>query len=426
MEPQKKPDIGALLGVRQSRLRRVFSLRSLLIMCTLGLAAYGLWRFEAAGEGPPVAYNFVTEPVLRTDLTVRVTATGTVQPTNKVDVSSELSGVIRTVHVDFNSFVRKGDLLAELDTTRLQASLESSKARLAAARAAVRDAMVSQQERKAVYERRKSLQTHNAASAQDVDTARAAYERAVVAIEAAQANVEMSEAQLRLDETNLSRARIVSPIDGVVLMRKVDSGQTVASSLQAPVLFTIAEDLRRMEIQVDVDEADVGRVKEMQTALFTVDAYPNRKFPAQIRMVRFGSEVVQGVVTYKAVLTTDNGDLSLRPGMTATAEVVVEQIRNALTVPNQALRFQMPQQNNQAQGQSWLSRLLPRSGPPQFRPPSAQRSTAAAGRIYVLRDRQPVPVRVAVGPSDGQVTQIVRGEIAEGDSVIIDASQRRR
>jgi HlyD family secretion protein len=308
----------------------------------------------------------------------------------------------------------------------LQASLESSKARLSAARAVVRDAMVSQEERKAVYERRKSLQTHNAASAQDVDTARAAYERAIVAIEAAQANVEMSEAQLRLDETNLARARIVSPIDGVVLMRKVDPGQTVASSLQAPVLFTIAEDLRRMEIQVDVDEADVGRVKESQTALFTVDAYPNRKFPAQIRMVRFGSEVVQGVVTYKAVLTTDNGDLSLRPGMTATAEVVVEQIRNALTVPNQALRFQMPQQNNRVQGQSWLSRLLPRSGPPQFRPPSAQRSTAAAGRIFVLRDRQPVAVRVAVGPSDGQVTQIVRGEIAEGDSVIIDATQRRR
>ncbi len=426
MEPQKKPEIEALLGVRQSWLQRMVNLRNLLVLCILGAAAYGVWRYQAANNAPRIAYSFVTEKVTRAELTVKVTATGTVQPTNKVDVSSELSGVIRAVHVDFNTFVRKGDLLTELDTTRLQASLESSKARLSAARAAVRDAMVSQEERKAVYERRKSLQSHNAASAQDVDTARSAYERAMVAIDAAKANVEMAEAQVRLDETNLSRARIVSPIDGVVLMRKVDPGQTVASSLQAPVLFTIAEDLRRMEIQVDVDEADVGRVKEAQNALFTVDAYPNRKFPAQIRMVRFGSEVVQGVVTYKAVLTTDNADLSLRPGMTATSEIVVEQIRSALTVPNQALRFQMPQQNNQAQSQSWLSRLLPRSGPPQFRPPSAQRSTAASGRVFVLRDRQPVAVRIAVGPSDGQMTQILRGELAEGDSVIIDASQRRR
>lgn len=426
MLDKTKPDIEVLLGVRQPLVQRIVSLRNLLLLIAVAALAYGVWLYYPHTDAPRASNSFVTAKAANRDMTVKVTATGTVQPTNKVDVSSELSGVIRSVHVDFNAVVRKGDLLAELDTTRLIASVENSRARLSAARAAVRDGLVTQEERQTTYERRKSLADRNAASAQDVDAAKAAYERAVVAVEVARANVEMAEAQLRVDEINLSRARIVSPIDGVVLMRKVDPGQTVASSLQAPVLFTIAEDIKRMEIQVDVDEADVGRVKEAQSAEFSVDAYPNRKFPARIRMLRYGSEVVQGVVTYKAVLTTDNSAMLLRPGMTATAEIVVDQIKNALTVPNQALRFQMPQQDARPPEQSWLSRLLPRSGPPQFRQPSPQRSSAASGRVFVMRDGQPVPVRVVIGPSDGQVTQILRGELSPGDEVVIDLAQRRR
>ena len=417
-------EIKALLGVRTPLVRRLFSLRNMVVLAAASAAVYGGWRYYNASIAPRALYTFVTEPAAKSELIVRVTATGTVQPTNKVDISSELSGVVRVVNVDFNSAVRKGDILAELDTVKLMASVESSRARLNASRAAVRDAKVSLEEKRVAYDRKKSLAAHNVSSAQELDTAKAAYERAIAAVETANANVEMSEAQLRLDETNLSRARIASPIDGVILMRKVDPGQTVASSLQAPVLFTIAEDLKRMEIQVDVDEADAGTVRAAQKAVFTVDAYPDKKFAAEIRMLRFGSEVVQGVVTYKAVLTTDNSELLLRPGMTATAEIVVEQIRDALTVPNQALRFQPPQAQAPARSKSLLERILP-SARPQFRAPSQQQAGGASARIFVLREGQALPVRVAVGPSDGQRTQIVRGDLLAGDAVIVDTALRR-
>ncbi len=421
---EQRAEIEALLGVGASPVRRIFRPRNIVLLLIGGAAAFGGWRYWYNPNAARVPYTFVTAPAERAELVIKVTATGTVQPTNKVDISSELSGVMRQVNVDFNTTVKKGDVLAELDTTKLTASVENSRARLSASRASVQDANVSLAEKHQIYDRKKSLAAHNVSSAQDLDTAKAAYDRAVVAVETAKANVEMSEAQLRLDETNLSRARITSPINGVVLMRKVDPGQTVASSLQAPVLFTIAEDLKRMEVQVDVDEADVGRVREAQKAAFSVDAYPDKKFDAQIRMLRYGSEVVQGVVTYKAVLTTDNSALQLLPGMTATAEIVVEQLKDALTVPNQALRFQPPQIVAPAQNRTLLDRLLP-SPRPQFRPASQQRATGAAARIFVLRDGQALPVRVTVGSSDGLRTQIVRGDLQAGDAVIVDTAQRR-
>lgn len=420
----QRAEIEALLGVNNSRMRRVFSLRNFFILLVVAAAAYAGWRYYGTVNAPRLAYTFVTELATKTELIVRITATGTVQPTNKVDISSELSGVVRIVNVDYNSFVRKGDILAELDMTKLTATVESSRARLSASRAAVQDAKVFLEEKRVVYSRTTKLTASDSISAQTHDTAKAAYDRALVAIETATANVDMSLAQLRLDETNLARARISSPIDGVILVRNVDPGQTVASSLQAPILFTIAEDLKRMEILVDVDEADVGTVREAQKATFVVDAYPNKTFDAEIRMLRFGSEVVQGVVTYKAVLTTDNSDLLLRPGMTATAEIVVEQLKDALTVPNQALRFQPPQIQAPVQKRSLLDRLLP-SSRPQFRPPSQQPAGGASARIFVLRDGQPLPVRVVVGPSDGQRTQIVSGDLQVGDAVIVDTAQRR-
>jgi HlyD family secretion protein len=263
--------------------------------------------------------SFVVEPAKRSDLTVIITATGSVQPTNKVDISSELSGTVRTVFADHNSAVKVGEVLAELDTDKLKATLNSSRAKLLAARAKVRDAEVTLIEKKIAFERKQSLATSKVSSQQDLDTAKAANDRAAAGVESTKADVGVAEAEVVLNETNLAKARIVSPINGVVLKRSVDPGQTVASSLQAPVLFTIAEDLTQMEVQVDVDEADVGRVKEGQQGTFSVDAYPDRKFQARIRELRYGSEVVQGVVTYKAVLSTENPDLLLRPGMTATA-----------------------------------------------------------------------------------------------------------
>jgi HlyD family secretion protein len=419
----ERVEIEALLGAKISPWRRVLRPGRLALGALLVAAAVGVYVFYfAPASTSGNAIDYVTEPASTARITVRVTATGTVQPTNQVDISSELSGTVREVRVDYNSVVKAGDVLAALDSVKLNATAESSRARLGAAQAELRDAQISLEEKLGTWDRKRKLGVGDVSSAQDRETAKAAYDRAVVAIETAKANILSAQAQLTLDETNLVRARIVSPIDGVVLMRKVDPGQTVASSLQAPILFTIAEDLKRMEVQVDVDEADVGRVKENQPATFSVDAYPDRRFDATIRMVRFGSEVVQGVVTYKAVLTTDNSGLLLRPGMTATAEIIVDEVADALTVSNQALRFTPPQAQPAQPARSLLQRIIP-GGRPQFRAPSAP-AASGARKVYVLRDGVPVAVPVVTGVSDDKRTQIVKGNLKAGDAVILDRAKK--
>jgi HlyD family secretion protein len=339
-----------------------------------------------------------------------------------VDVSSELSGTVRAVFVDHNSTVKVGQALAELDTDKLKATLNSSRAKLLAARAKVLDAEATLIEKKIAYERKKTLATSRVSSQQDLDTAKAANDRAAAAVESTRADVGVADAEVALNETNLAKARIASPISGVVLKRSVDPGQTVASSFQAPVLFTIAEDLTQMEVQVDVDEADVGRVKEGQRGTFAVDAYPDRKFQARIRELRYGSEVVQGVVTYKAVLSTDNSDLLLRPGMTATAEIVVQQVTRALTVPNAALRFAPPAKQTSEQT-SLLRRLLP--GRPSFRAASQRDEAGPKRKVWIVQNGEPVSVPVTVGVSDGQRTEIVKGELREGQNVIVDSTRTK-
>jgi HlyD family secretion protein len=413
--------IRALLGLDKRHASR-FPSRRLLVWAGLAgllllLAIATLFRTGSSAE-----QSFVAEPVVRADLTVIITATGSVQPTNQVDVSSELSGTVRSVSVDFNSPVKIGQVLAELDTDKLKATLNSSRARLASARAKVVDVEATLVEKRLVYERKKALSTNRVTSQQDLDTAQAALDRAVAGVESAKADVGVAEADMQLNETNLVKSRIVSPINGIVLKRNVDPGQTVASSLQAPILFTIAEDLAQMEAQVDVDEADVGKVKEGQQGAFSVDAYPDRKFQARIRELRYGSEVVQGVVTYKAVLSTDNADLLLRPGMTATAEIVVQQVAQALTVPNAALRYAPPAK--QSSGPNLMRRLL--SGRPQFRAASEREESGANRKVWILKDGVPVPVPVVAGVSDGRRTEIVRGALREGQEVIVDSTTAKR
>jgi len=345
-----------------------------------------------------------------------------VQPTNKVDISSELSGIVRKVHVDYNSHVKVGEVLAELDTDKLKATVESSRAHLAAAKAKVAEAEATVVQTQQDYLRQQRLAERNVKSTQDLEIAKAGYDRALAALDSARADVEAAAADLKLNETNLAKSRILSPIDGVVLMRNVDPGQVVASSLQAPVLFTIAEDLTKMEVQVDVDEADVGKVREGQRAVFSVDAYPERTFEATITQLRFGSEVVQGVVTYKAVLTADNPDLLLRPGMTATAEITVDKVQDVLTVSNEALRFTPPQTETQRDNRSFLMRLIP--GRPRFRAPSSNVQTGPERQVWVLRDGKAVAVKVKVGVSDGKRTEVDGGGLKAGDAVIVDATTR--
>ena len=413
-----RDDIEAVLGIdgngAAGMLRRGKWPIFLLLVLLAAAAAYYL--FGMGGSSGGVQYR--TDPVSLGDIKVIVTATGSVEPTNKVDISSELSGIIRTVAVDFNSTVKVGQVLAELDTDKLNATVESSRARVNAAKARVAEIEATVVEKQHELLRKQTLADRQTGSLQDLDAARAAYNRAVASLASAKADVDAASAELKLNETNLAKTCICSPINGVVLNRNVDPGQVVASSLQAPVLFTIAEDLREMEVQVDVDEADVGKVQEGQFATFTVDAHPDRKFEARIKELRFGSEVVQGVVTYKALLTADNAELLLRPGMTATAEITVQEEQNVLTVSNEALRFSPPAADAGADDQSFLRRLIP--GMPQFRPPSRPQLTGPDRELWVPRDGAAVPLRVTVGATDGSRTQIVDGPVEAGQEIIVD------
>ncbi len=414
-------DIDALLGLKPSStpgLRGALARRKAwLIVAVLAVAA-AVSVYALFGRSSNTV-RYVTEPVTRSDLHVTVTATGSIQPTSQVEVSSELSGTIRRVFVDYNSMVKAGQVVAELDTDKFMANLDSSRAKLNAAKASVATAEVTVGEMTREYARKKTLAAAKYVSPQDLETAKAIYDRAVAALISAKAEVGVAAADVTLNESNLNKTRILSPIDGIVLKRNVDPGQTVAASFQAPVLFTIAEDLRRMEVQVDVDEADVGKVQEGQLASFSVDAYPDRRFPAVIRELRYASETVQGVVTYKAVLTVENAEMLLRPGMTATAEIGVQDVTGALLVSNAALRFTPPAQPV-AQSGGLLKRLMP--GMPQFRPASQREAGGPSRAVWMLRDGVPVAVPVTVGASDGKRTEILQGEIGEGSAVIVDTA----
>jgi HlyD family secretion protein len=262
-----------------------------------------------------------------------------------------------------------------------------------------------------------------AVSEHDVEAAQAALDRAKADQTSAEATVSQAEAVIKGIETDLGKSVIHSPINGVVLSRSVDPGQTVAASLQAPVLFSLAEDLTKMELHVDVDEADVGQVKEGQAAVFTVDAYPGRSFPASISQVRYASKTVDGVVTYETLLAVDNSDLSLRPGMTATANITVKEVHAALLVPNAALRFVPPTINGgtrQQSGGSILSRLFPR---PRRGSEEQKRSTSTdlkSQRVWMLRAEKLVPVPVTIDSTDGAFTAITSNNLEVGQELVVD------
>jgi HlyD family secretion protein len=362
--------------------------------------------------------RYVSAKVERGALTVVVTATGTLQPTNQVDVGSELSGIVRTVEVDFNDRVRVGQPLARLDTAKLEGQVLQSQAQLKAAEAKLREAQANEDETRRRLARAQDLFGRQFVSEEALVTAQAAHQRAAAALESVRSQVDQAAAVLAIDRTNLAKAVIRSPIDGTVLARKVEPGQTVAATLQAPVLFTLAQDLARMELRVDVDEADIGRIEPGQRASFTVDAYPGREFPSTVAQTRYAAKTVSGVVTYETVLAVDNAELLLRPGMTATASVTVAELADALLVPNAALRF-TPTAPAARDQRSLVSRLLPR--PP--RAPSA--IGPASGRrqqqVWSLREGTPVAIPVKVGATDGRMTEVLGGELTPGLEVLIDA-----
>jgi HlyD family secretion protein len=368
--------------------------------------------------GGEAAVRYKTAEVQQGDLTVTVTATGTLEPVNQVDVGSELSGIIETVEVDFNDKVKRGQVLARLDTDRLQAQVLESRAALQSNEAKVKEAQATVLETRLAFERCEKLAERQLCTTGDLDAARAAHTRAQAAEASARAEVAEARATLDGKETELAKTEIRSPIDGLVLLRQIEPGQTVAASLQAPILFTLAEDLAQMELHVAVDEADVGRIAEGQTAEFTVDAWPERSFPASIIQVRFAPRTVEGVVTYETVLAVNNSDLALRPGMTATAVITVQQLQDAVLVPNAALRFTPPNSDAAPRMRGAFGMIFPR-------PPHATRRSNVerngGPKVWVLRDGQPVAVPVKTGASDGRFTQVQSDDVRPGERVVVDA-----
>ncbi|OYY75539.1 MAG: efflux transporter periplasmic adaptor subunit [Gammaproteobacteria bacterium 28-57-27] len=414
------PDIQDKLKLHAKRKRPWFWFAVLIML--IGASAWWVLRPQQKDNAP----RYTTEAASLGNLVVKVSATGNLEPINQVDVGSELSGILETVLVDDNDHVTQGQALARLDARRFQDQVNKSKAALAASVAQVDVAQATVTETRSQLKRLNELSKRSngqMVSASEVNTAEANLARAQANVELARANVHQAEATLNSDQTNLTKAEIRSPINGVVLARQVEPGQTVAASLQAPVLFSLAEDLTRMQLLVSVDEADVGQVKMGQSAVFTVDAWRNRRYPATVTRVNFGSEVKEGVVTYPTVLEVNNDDLSLRPGMTATAEITTLNREQVLLVPNAALRFKpnaTPIKPTDS-GSSVLSSLVPKM--PRSSSQRAGKKEANGNgmqTVYVLRNGSAVPLDIKVGPTDGTLTEVLAGELTEGAAVIVE------
>ncbi|KAA3651018.1 MAG: efflux RND transporter periplasmic adaptor subunit [Proteobacteria bacterium] len=408
----------AILDVTTRQPRRWRGWLAAVVVLLVGVGAYAMW----AGNGTATAVRYQSSPAETGALVVTVSATGTLQPTNQVNVGSELSGIIEQVFVDDNSRVRKGQVLARLDVSKLEDQVANARAAVKVAEASVQQAEATVQESRSSLARLNEvfkLSGGKVPSKSEIDAADASVARAQANLASARAGVLQARATLRTNETNLAKASIRSPIDGVVLSRAVEPGQTVAASLQVATLFVLAEDLAKMELQVKVDEADVGQVKEGQAATFTVDAYPDRRYPAHITRVSYGATTTDNVVTYLTTLEVANEDLSLRPGMTATAEITTLEKADVLLVPNAALRFTLSAARGERK-QSLVSSLMPR--PPRQEKTVKLKDPAAGERqLWVLRDGQPVAVTVKTGATNGRMTEIVSGELRAGTAVITDA-----
>ncbi len=421
---EQNMDVAKTLGLDRpkSKARR---LRILLLLVLLaGVAAWAALPRLRQGNGNTVAYE--TQKARRGDLVVTVSATGTLEPIKEVEVGIEVSGTIKSVEVDYNDRVEVGQVLARIDTSKLEAQALQSSSSLEAARARLLQAQATVQEAGAQMARLnevRRLSDGKMPSQSEFDTQKAVQARAKADEASAKASVAQAQATLDANRSDLAKAVVHSPINGVVLKRSVEPGQTVAAMFQSPVLFTLAEDLAQMELQVDVDEADVGVVRADQDATFTVDAYPDRVFPARTTLVRFGSETVEGVVTYKAVLRVDNSSLALRPGMTATALITVDKRENALLVPNAALRFVPPKpkvQDKAGGGGGILSSILPHPPAQQSTPREEAGPKGKDQQVYIVREGQLAAVPITKGLSDGKVTEVTGGALKEGMELVTD------
>jgi HlyD family secretion protein len=396
MPVNQTPDLAKMLEQAQKKPRRGRAILLWLLLLLMVAGAY--YWYQSRGQEE---INYLTSPVTRGELVVTATATGTIQPTRTVEVGSELSGTLEAIFVNENDTVKKGQLLAVLDNARLKDAIAKSSAALAAAQAQVLLAQATVAETRATFGRLQQvfkLSKGKVPSASELEVADAMLKRALANENAAKASVMQVAAELKTNETNLLKGQITSPVDGVVLTREVEPGNTVVAAMSTPILFTIAENLAKMELQVQVDEADVASVRPGQAVTFTVSAWPGRQFPANIERVGLGSTTTDNVVTYKTILSVDNEDLALRPGMTASATITVAERPDVLLVPNAALRY-VPLTGETGQ--------------------TARASRANTSQVWTLQQGKPQPIDIQAGISNGRLTEIVSGDLTVDDSVVI-------
>ncbi|PKO19839.1 efflux RND transporter periplasmic adaptor subunit [candidate division BRC1 bacterium HGW-BRC1-1] len=384
--------------------RRGWPVRIVAVTLLLAAAAAATVALKLGSSGAGSAYDTLQSE--RGDLTITVSATGTLQATTTVEVGAEVSGRILAVNVDANDRVSTGQILAVIDEEELRAAVDKESAQVAAAEAAIKLSQVTAHETQASFERVSLLKVKKVVSQEDLDTATAANDRAVANLAAATANATLATATLKSATSRLAKATIRSPIDGSVLSRLVEPGQTVTAGFQTPLMFKLAQDLKHMRLNVDVDEADVGRVREGMEASFTVEAYPERKFVSRVLSLHNEPTDSSNVVTYQAVLSVDNEDGLLRPGMTCTATIISETRRDALMVPNAALRFTPP------------SKQLKRG-----EKAVGQQETVPLRKVWMLTNDEPVAVELQTGSSDGNMTEILKGQLEPGTPLLVDMKE---
>ncbi len=376
-----------------------------ILVLALAGAAYAIWRWQTGKKAPEITYK--TVPVEKRRIVAKVTASGTLQATVTVQVGAQVSGRISQLSADFNSQVKKGEIIAKIDPQLFIAAVEREKANHAAAKAGLVRSEAQERDATLVLKRTKALHEQGLASAAELQTAETAVSVATAQTEVAKATLQQASAALHQAQVNLGYTNIPSPIDGVVISRSVDVGQTVASSFTAPVLFTIAEDLKKMQVHTSVAEGDVGRLQPGMDATFTVDAFPGQRFKGKIGQIRNAAQTVQNVVTYNAVIDVNNDDLKLRPGMTATVTIVHAEKADVIALPNAALRYRPP-----------AEAAVSASARPARPPP---RGADTDRTVYVLRGATPEPVSIKTGLSDGTVSEVLSGDLKEGDPVVTDA-----
>lgn len=356
------------------------------------LILIALFIFLSRREPAP---QYITQTADRGDIRATVSATGTVNAVTTVLVGTQVSGTIKALFVDYNSTVRQGQLLAQIDPASFEAQVAQAAANLSLARANLEKSKVALRDTVSTFERNKILFGKDFISRYDLDTSETAYLSALAQIKASEAQVEQTRAALNLAQTNLRYTRIISPVNGTVISRSIDVGQTVAASFQTPTLFTIAQDLTKMQIVANIDEADIGRLRVGQPVTFTVDAYPDLTFRGNVSEIRNSPITVQNVVTYDVIVKVDNANLKLKPGMTANVSIVIDDKKGILRVPNAALRVKIQDKTSSA---------------PAPKGPG----------VWVLENNKPKRIPLSVGISDNRFTEVVSGKISEGAAIIVE------